>query len=192
MSRIKLAQNIVRSVDQDPALKAISDGIHGFCVRMNIETLAEGTETDAQVDVLKTLGDSLCKSYSFGRPMSLERLYGWLKPRGDIASERPAENALDEHLKSIGRGCLKLPKFACIIVCPDRLPYERSQKNRAHTCDLRQCSSSSLKRKTRGKENFSIKTFRHETMGVSGTFRSEARRTAIFWFSRLQLPSNGR
>lgn len=102
INRIKLAQSMVRSVDQDPTLKAISEGIHGLCSRMNIEAIAEGTETDAQIGMLRDVGFSLFQGYRIARPMPYDRLIEWLKARGDISSDLKLNTACENRLKPTG------------------------------------------------------------------------------------------
>ncbi|MFK7763932.1 MAG: putative bifunctional diguanylate cyclase/phosphodiesterase [Roseobacter sp.] len=102
INRIKLAQSIVRSIDQDPTLKAISEGIHGLCSRMNIEAIAEGTETDAQIDMLKEVGFSLFQGYRIARPMPYDGLIDWLESRGDMSGDLNVRAMCNDRLKPTG------------------------------------------------------------------------------------------
>lgn len=64
---IKLDMALVHHIDTDPVRQAIVRGILGVCAALNIETIAEGVETQAEFEVLHGMGIGLYQGHLFAR-----------------------------------------------------------------------------------------------------------------------------
>jgi EAL domain-containing protein (putative c-di-GMP-specific phosphodiesterase class I) len=69
-SKIKIDRSFVRDMDRNEGarklVKAIVDVAHAFGIR----TVAEGVETERELDVLRSLGCDFAQGYLLGRPMA--------------------------------------------------------------------------------------------------------------------------
>lgn len=65
---IKLDMALVRNFDQDPVRQAIVQGILGVCKALNIDVIAEGVESRAEYESLRTMGVRYFQGYLFARP----------------------------------------------------------------------------------------------------------------------------
>jgi diguanylate cyclase len=77
---IKIDQSFVRGSDDSHADREITEAIVGLAKKLNLETVAEGVETEAQADWLRELGCDIGQGYYFARPMSPEALIDYLRP----------------------------------------------------------------------------------------------------------------
>jgi EAL domain-containing protein (putative c-di-GMP-specific phosphodiesterase class I) len=59
---------LVRSISTDPVRQAIVQGILGVCKALNIEVIAEGVETNAELQKLLALGINYYQGYLFAKP----------------------------------------------------------------------------------------------------------------------------
>lgn len=65
---IKLDMELLRGIDGSQVKQAIVRGLVAIATELNITLLAEGIETQAEFDVLRSLGISLFQGYYFARP----------------------------------------------------------------------------------------------------------------------------
>ena len=65
---IKLDMALLRNIDSDPVRQAIVRGILGVCQALNIEVIAEGVETVAELTFLRGIGVYLFQGYLLARP----------------------------------------------------------------------------------------------------------------------------
>jgi PAS domain S-box-containing protein len=65
---VKLDISLVRGIDADPGKQALVAGMRHFARMTNRRLIAEGVETDAEADALRTLDVRLGQGYLFGRP----------------------------------------------------------------------------------------------------------------------------
>lgn len=65
---IKLDMALVRSICTDPVRQAIVKGILGVCIALNIDVIAEGVETNAELQQLLALGINFYQGYLFAKP----------------------------------------------------------------------------------------------------------------------------
>ncbi|QOR40839.1 EAL domain-containing protein [Billgrantia diversa] len=82
LSQLKIDQSFVRDVLEDPAAAAIARSVVGLGKSLEVEVIAEGVETTAQLEFLSGIGCRLYQGYLFGRPTeveALERLAGRLQ-----------------------------------------------------------------------------------------------------------------
>ena len=69
ISKIKIDQSFVRDITTDPDDKAIVGAIIKMADNLNMATLAEGVETQAQLDYLREQGCNQVQGYFFSRPL---------------------------------------------------------------------------------------------------------------------------
>lgn len=69
VSRIKMSQHFVRGSLHDASDAAIVKAIIGLARELNVEFIAEGVETEAQLEQLRAWGCCLVQGYYFAKPM---------------------------------------------------------------------------------------------------------------------------
>jgi diguanylate cyclase (GGDEF)-like protein len=65
---LKLDKTLVRGVDRDAAPAALIDALQGYAQRVGALLIAEGVETEAELQALRRLGVTLVQGYHVGRP----------------------------------------------------------------------------------------------------------------------------
>ncbi len=75
---VKLDIGLVRDIDSDPARQALAAGLCHFAVQTSTILIAEGVETEAEANAVRTLGVDLAQGFLFGRPpaRALKRAQG--------------------------------------------------------------------------------------------------------------------
>ncbi|ABF62110.1 diguanylate cyclase/phosphodiesterase (plasmid) [Ruegeria sp. TM1040] len=76
---IKLDKDFVAGVDQDAEQEVILRTMIDLCRNLNIECLAEGVETEAEIAKLISLGCSRFQGYGIARPMARDAVTSWLE-----------------------------------------------------------------------------------------------------------------
>lgn len=71
---IKLDMSLVRNIDRCPAIQSAVRALVGFAEDRGSNLLAEGVETRAELDMLKSLGIQRAQGYFFHKPMPQEQL----------------------------------------------------------------------------------------------------------------------
>ncbi len=71
---IKLDMSLVRDIDRDPARRALALALVDFAYGIGSQIIAEGVETKAELEALRTLGVSKGQGYHLSRPMTLTAL----------------------------------------------------------------------------------------------------------------------
>lgn len=69
---IKLDRDLVSGVDVDPVRRALAASLVSFAAETGAQIIAEGIETEAELDVLRRLGVRNAQGYHLGRPAPLE------------------------------------------------------------------------------------------------------------------------
>lgn len=77
---IKIDQSFVRGSSINLADREITEAIVGLARKLNMRTIAEGVETEAQADWLRELGCDIGQGYYFARPMTPDAFRHYLKP----------------------------------------------------------------------------------------------------------------
>ena len=67
-SFVKLDLGLIRAIEQDRARQALVAGMTHFAARTGTTLIAEGVETQAECEALRSLGVELGQGYLFGRP----------------------------------------------------------------------------------------------------------------------------
>lgn len=68
---VKLDISITRSIDCDRSRRALAAALCGFASETGCQIVAEGVETDMELQVIKALGIGKVQGYHLGRPMPL-------------------------------------------------------------------------------------------------------------------------
>ena len=74
---IKLDMSLTRDIHTDPARRALASGLQGFAVSLDAQVVAEGIESEAELEELKGIGIELGQGYLLGKPAPLERSAAW-------------------------------------------------------------------------------------------------------------------
>jgi diguanylate cyclase (GGDEF)-like protein len=83
---IKIDQSFVRGSSSNLADREITEAIVGLAKKLNMRTIAEGVETEAQAQWLRDLGCDIGQGYFFARPMSADAFVRYLDPTPAYAS----------------------------------------------------------------------------------------------------------
>jgi len=81
---LKLDRSITSGIDQSPSHRAVVAALRHFAGETGALVLAEGVETRAEAEMVKSLGIGLAQGWLFGRPGALDELD--LDRRIDIAA----------------------------------------------------------------------------------------------------------
>jgi diguanylate cyclase (GGDEF)-like protein/PAS domain S-box-containing protein len=76
LDQLKIDQTFVRDIVTDPNDRAIVATIIAIARHLGLDVIAEGVETQAQLEVLRECGCSRYQGYLFGRPAGAQRLFG--------------------------------------------------------------------------------------------------------------------
>ncbi|MGL4316184.1 MAG: bifunctional diguanylate cyclase/phosphodiesterase, partial [Pseudomonas sp.] len=79
LDKLKIDQSFMQGVPEDQANLEIVATIIGLARNLKLNVLAEGVETEAQLQALRQLGCNTCQGYLFSRPLSAIQLVNWLR-----------------------------------------------------------------------------------------------------------------
>mgnify|MGYP002351780084 FL=1 len=79
VDRLKIDQSFVRNIDSKPDAAAIVNAVIVMGRQLGLNTLAEGVETEAERDALRTAGCDDIQGYLLGKPMPAEAIDALLK-----------------------------------------------------------------------------------------------------------------
>lgn len=78
IDRIKIAQEFVLDINRDPGDAAIVETIIAMAHGLGLDIVAEGVETEAQLEFLRSRRCQVMQGYYFGRPMPAENFIEYL------------------------------------------------------------------------------------------------------------------
>ena len=92
---VKLDHSIVRGIEKDDQSRIVVETALMLAQRLQIESLAEGIEEPAQLEILRQLGCDYGQGYGIGRPMSAEATVDWMVEdlKNNIAAVHPGKVA---------------------------------------------------------------------------------------------------
>ena len=93
IDRLKIDRSFIQGLSNGGNGGAIVEAIVAIGRSLNLEVLAEGVETAAQVEQLRSLGCELAQGYLFGKPVSPKQLvHDVLHPRSALSSVAAASS----------------------------------------------------------------------------------------------------
>jgi len=92
---VKIDRSFIEPVLTDPSAFAIVKAVLSMCRDMGLPTVAEGIETEQQLDLLRRLGCSNGQGYLFGRPAPLRRRV--VPPRPRTPGQQPRATRTGSH-----------------------------------------------------------------------------------------------
>ena len=66
--------SFIRKMEENPKTKSIVRNIIGMAHEMDIETVAEGVETEEEMSLLSSWSVDMIQGYYFSRPLPVEEL----------------------------------------------------------------------------------------------------------------------
>ncbi|WP_193184378.1 putative bifunctional diguanylate cyclase/phosphodiesterase [Mangrovicoccus algicola] len=85
VEQLKIDRSFVRGIDADRSRQAIVQAMIGIGRALGIRVLAEGVETEAERQMLISLGCSRMQGFLFARPMATEDFERWMAARSAAA-----------------------------------------------------------------------------------------------------------
>ncbi len=80
VNSLKVDRSFIREIPAQPNDMAITAAIIAMAHKLQLKVVAEGVETEEQLDFLRANDCDLIQGYLFSRPLSLEALQLWLTP----------------------------------------------------------------------------------------------------------------
>lgn len=74
MSSIKIDRSFTQEIDSNPQIRELVAALIAFSKRLGLRTIAEGVETDSQLEFLRQSHCDTAQGYVFGRPMNSTQL----------------------------------------------------------------------------------------------------------------------
>jgi EAL domain-containing protein (putative c-di-GMP-specific phosphodiesterase class I) len=90
---LKIDRSFTLEVTSDDGAASITRAIIAMARSLNMTTVAEGVETQAQLDFLGALGCDLMQGYHIGRPLPVEALTALLAAHQGPTQRRPASSS---------------------------------------------------------------------------------------------------
>jgi len=81
ITKLKIDRDFITDLRDDPQDQAIIQAILSLGQGLQLEIVAEGVETQAQLETLKTLGCVLMQGYLCSPPLPYETLLAWVESR---------------------------------------------------------------------------------------------------------------
>ncbi|MBC7584365.1 MAG: EAL domain-containing protein, partial [Tardiphaga sp.] len=78
LDKVKIDRSFISEIEYDTASRLILTTIIGLCRNLGLECIVEGVETAEQAEFLHGQGCRFMQGYHFGKPMSRERVGGFL------------------------------------------------------------------------------------------------------------------
>lgn len=83
-NELKLDRSFMHGVSEKPVSRAILASSIEMARKLNLSTVAEGVEKQADLDLLRGLGCDLVQGWLVAKAMPLEELLEWLQTRGSL------------------------------------------------------------------------------------------------------------
>jgi EAL domain-containing protein (putative c-di-GMP-specific phosphodiesterase class I) len=88
-TEMKLDRSFVQRGTRDAAARAILESSMAMASKLELRTVAEGVETEAELQLMRQLGFDDVQGYLIARPMPRDDLLRWLRQRPRAASRPP-------------------------------------------------------------------------------------------------------
>jgi diguanylate cyclase (GGDEF)-like protein/PAS domain S-box-containing protein len=76
---IKLDRSMIGRLEHDPRNRVIIRSIIRLCALLNMQVIAEGVETQAQLEILRRAKCPLIQGFGLARPMPVDAMIDWLR-----------------------------------------------------------------------------------------------------------------
>ena len=73
---LKIDMSLIRGIDDNPQKQELLSGLHRLALRMDATVIAEGIETEAELEMVASLGCTYGQGYAIGRGTPLCRSSG--------------------------------------------------------------------------------------------------------------------
>ncbi|MFK7874711.1 MAG: EAL domain-containing protein, partial [Paracoccaceae bacterium] len=92
VQRIKIDKSFVQDIETRPDQRRLVSAMVQLARSLDVEVLAEGVETGAEIEILSELGCNQVQGYFFARPMEYEQSLTWLSQCGLIERSNVAQD----------------------------------------------------------------------------------------------------
>ena len=79
LDAIKLDRSMIRRLEHDARARVIARSVIHLCALLGMQVVAEGVETQGQLDILRRAKCPLIQGYGIARPMPLDQIAIWLR-----------------------------------------------------------------------------------------------------------------
>jgi len=79
INRLKIDQSFIRNIEREPVNVGIVTAIAALGKSMSLELVAEGVETDSEMNLAESCGCEFVQGYRFSKPLPADQLESWLK-----------------------------------------------------------------------------------------------------------------
>ena len=86
-SELKIDRTFVSRLTTDDATRALVESVVGLARRLGLRTVAEGIETEAELEILLDLDCDMGQGFLFARPMPVNVWASWMQARQPSSSE---------------------------------------------------------------------------------------------------------
>lgn len=93
VDRLKIDKSFISAIDKDPRQQKLVGAIIAMAGHMGLDTLAEGLETQEELEVLTKLGCGFAQGYAIARPMPKQDLLRWAQRRSAFQINHKLNNA---------------------------------------------------------------------------------------------------
>lgn len=100
LNSLKIDRTFVQGIEESGRGGAISNLIIGLGRHLGLEVVAEGVETEAQLEFLRTSGCDIAQGYLYARPETPEKLTPWLQSHPRISDVYATPESDSNELKS--------------------------------------------------------------------------------------------
>jgi len=77
---LKIDRSFIQRIETDSGVRAITRALVTLATQLGLEVVAEGVETDGQLQVVRGIGGCMVQGHHVGPPMSAEALANWIAP----------------------------------------------------------------------------------------------------------------
>jgi EAL domain-containing protein (putative c-di-GMP-specific phosphodiesterase class I) len=79
IDRLKIDQSFIRHIESEPVNIDIVRAIVALGKSMSLELVAEGVETESEMNLAESCGCEFVQGYRFSKPLPSDQLESWLK-----------------------------------------------------------------------------------------------------------------
>jgi len=80
-NEMKLDRSFVSKASSDSSARAILESSMDMAQKLGLSTVAEGVETEKDLEIIRTLGCERVQGYLIAKPMPLNELLDWLRAK---------------------------------------------------------------------------------------------------------------